>query len=121
MIYIYILFHVDDFNASGTSVEILDDFEAHMKLKYVVTSNTDGVFLGVEIQKHGPDARIFRRPAMLQNILDMYLPKGPTMTSSPRGPMQLSYIKNFDKDDSPPANSTEFCTMLGMVQQMLDA
>jgi len=111
------MFHVDDFDASGTSEEILDDFEAHLKSKYDVTSNTDGVFLGIEIQKHGPEMTIFRRPSMLQNIFDMYLPKGPTMTSAPRGPMQLSYIQNFDKDDSPPVLATEFRSMIGMIQQ----
>ena len=39
------------------------------------------------------------------------------MTSSPRGPMQLSYIQNFDKEDSTPTNPTEYRSMLGMVQQ----
>ena len=120
LVYIYIMFHVDDFDASGTSEEILDEFEAHLKDKYDVTSNTDGVFLGIEIQKHGPDMTIFRRPSMLQNIFDMYLLKGPTMISAPRGLMQLSYLKNFDKDDSPPVPATELRSMLGMIQQMID-
>ena len=111
---------MDDFDASGTSEEILDEFEAHLKSRYDVTSNTDGVFLGIEIQKHGLDMTIFRRPSMLQNIFDMYLPQGPTTTSAPRGPMQLSYIQNFDKDDSPPVPPTELRSMLGMVQQMID-
>ena len=49
LIYIYIMFHVDDLDAAGTSEEILDEFEGHMKTKYEVTSNTDGVFLGIAI------------------------------------------------------------------------
>ena len=120
LIYIYILFHVDDFNASGTSEEILDDFEVHLKIKYEVTSNTDGVFLGIEVQQHGPESTIFRRPAMLQNIFETYLSDGPKMAIAPRGPMQLSYFKNFDVDNSPLVSASDFRSMLGMIQQLLD-
>ena len=119
LIFIYIIFHVDDLDAAGTSEEILDEFEVHMKKKYEVTSNTDGVFLGIAIQSHGLEATIFRRPIMLQNIFDTYLPQGPTKPP-PRGPIQLSYLKAFDKDDSPPISATEFRSMLGMIQQMMD-
>ena len=87
--------------------------------KYEVTSNTDGVFLGVALQRYGRDATIFRRPVMLQNIFDMYLPHGPSR-SPPRGPMQQTYLQAFDKDDSPAASTTDFRSMLGMVQQMMD-
>ena len=56
---------------------------------------------------------------MLQNFLDMYLPHEPTKLS-PRGPMQQTYFQAFDKDDSPAASTTDFHSMLGMVQQMMD-
>ena len=120
LIYIYILFHVDDFNAAGTSEEILDEFEVHLNSKYEVTSNTDGVFLGIEVQHHGPERKIFRRPTMLQNIFDMYLSDGPTISSAPRGPMQFSYFKTFDQDDSPSVPASDFRSMIGMIQQLID-
>ena len=89
LLYIYIMFHVDDFDTAGTDEAIIDEFEAHMKSKYEITSNTDGVFLGVEITPHGLHHNIFRKPAQLQNIFDKYLSHGPFLPP-PKGPMKIT-------------------------------
>ena len=34
--------------------------------------------------------------------------------------MQQSYLHTFDKDDSTAASTTDFRSMLGMIQQMMD-
>lgn len=47
--YIYLVFHVDDFIVSGTSEDIIDEFHTHMALKYEITANQNGVFLGIII------------------------------------------------------------------------
>lgn len=79
--FIYIIFHVDDFKASGTSEAIIDEFEAYLKTKYTVTSKTDGLFLGIRIEKQ-PDGKssVYTKPRLLQSIFDKFLPNGPTMS-----------------------------------------
>ena len=92
--FIYVLFHVDDFITMSTSNAIIDEFEVHLKSKYEVTSNSDGLFLGIEILRHGSNAFIYRKPVQLQTIFDKYLPNGPTIPP-PKGPMRDNYHKNF--------------------------
>jgi hypothetical protein len=119
LLYIYIMFHVDDFDTAGTDDDIIDEFETHMKTKYEITSNTDGVFLGVEITPHGLHHNIFRKPAQLQNIFDKYLPNGPFLPL-PKGPMKISYVKGFDVDNSPLANVKEYRSLIGAIMQLVD-
>ena len=119
LVYIYIMFHVDDFDTAGTDEGIIDEFEAHMKKKYDITSNTDGVFLGVEITPHGPHHSIFRKPSRLQNIFDKYLPAGPFLPL-PKGPMKISYVKGFVIEDSPLANVKTYRSMIGAIMQLVD-
>jgi hypothetical protein len=45
--FIYIIFHVDDFNAAANNEQDLDIFAAHLSSKYTVTSNENGIFLGI--------------------------------------------------------------------------
>jgi hypothetical protein len=118
--YIYLVFHVDDFIVSGTSERIIDDYHAHMERKYDITSNVDGLFLGIHMEKMGTDAYILRKPHQLQNIFDKFLPNGPTTTSTPKEPMQTSYVKGFGVEDSSPVDKTGFRSMLGAVMQMTD-
>jgi len=96
--YIYLIFHVNDFIGSGSTERMLDEFYEHMTRKYEITSNTDGIFLGIQMERFG-DGSFFRKPHQLQNIFDKYLPKGPTM-SLPRDPMRENYSENFNVDDS---------------------
>ena len=121
--YVYLVFHVDDFIGNGTSERILDEFYAHMATKYEVTSNIDGLFLGIQMERYGDGSQgvayIFRKPYQLQNIFDKYLPKGPTM-SLPRDPMRDCYSKGFDVEDSAPCDTTEFRSILGAVMQLTD-
>ena len=95
-----------------------------MKKKYEVTENTDGVFLGIQMEQYGDisgtqQAYIFRKPFQLQNIFDKYLPNGPTM-SEPKDPMRTEYSKTFDVDSSPPCDVKEFRSVLGAVMQLTD-
>ena len=120
MSYSYLVFHVDDFIGSATSERMLDEFKSHMATKYEVTFNTDGIFLGIQMEccKDG-SAYAFRKPYQLQNIFDKYMPSGPVM-SLPKDPMRESYIKSFDLDDSSPTDTKEFRSMLGAVMQLTD-
>jgi len=124
--FIYLIFHVDDFMGCGTTTRILDEFYVHMENKYVVTSNVDGVFLGIHIEQHDEVndgnfgcAYIFRKPHQLQTIFDKYLPNGPNI-SLPRDPMQESYSKSFNVNDSAVYDIKEFRSCLGAVMQLTD-
>jgi len=115
---------VDDFIGNATSERLLDEFNTHMDKKYEVTSNADGIFLGIQMERHttvgNPEiAYIFRKPHQLQNIFDKYLPEGPTM-SLPRDPMRESYSKCFNVEDSKPTDVKEFRSMLGAIMQLTD-
>jgi hypothetical protein len=118
--YIYLVFHVDDFIVSGTSESIIDEFHKHMALKYEITSNQNGVFLGILMQHLGNDAYLMTKPSQLGNIFDKYLPTGATTASAPKEPMQTGYLKNFAKDDSPVCDQKEFRSMLGAAMQLTD-
>ena len=118
------MFHVDDFIAAATSEKLLDEFREHLQKKYQATENTDGVFLGIHMEKYedtddGQVYFIFRKPFQLQNIFDKYLPNGPTM-SQPNDSMRTAYSQAFDVDDSPACNVTEFRSLLGAVMQLVD-
>jgi hypothetical protein len=107
--YTYLVFHVDDFIGSATSEVLLDEFRRHMKTKYEVTENDEGVFLGIHMEEHGDgadkkQAYIFRKPHQLQTIFDKHLPNGPTQ-SQPRDPMRTEYS---NVDDSSPCDIIEF-------------
>jgi len=110
--YTYIVFHVDDFIASATSEKLLDEFRDHLQKKYQATENTDGIFLGIHMERYddlddGQVYFIFRKPFQLQSIFDKYLPTGPTM-SEPHDPMRTSYSQSFDQEDSPAWDVTAF-------------
>lgn len=117
--FLYIVFHVDDFFATGTSESMIDEFDEHMSQKYEVTSNMDGVFLGIHMCLQQDGSYCFRKPHQLQAIFDMYLPNGPSM-SLPSDPMSLAYSKSFDIEDSPACNATSFRSMLGAIMQLTD-
>jgi hypothetical protein len=118
--YIYMVFHVDDFIVTATSEELIDSFHTHMSVKYDITSNRDGVFLGILMQQLGNDTYLMTKPSQLQGIFDKCLQGGPTMSSVPKEPMQSEYLKTFAKDDSPLCDKTEFRSMLGAVMQLTD-
>lgn len=122
--YTYLVFHVDDFIASATSEQLLDEFREHLQTKYEATENRDGIFLGIHMERYedtddGQVYFIFRKPFQLQNIFDKYLPSGPTM-SEPHDPMRTAYSQSFDVNDSPPCDVKEFRSLLGAVMQLVD-
>ena len=118
--YIYMVFHVDDFIVTATSEELIDKFHDHMRIKYEITSNHDGIFLSILMQPLGNDAYLMTKPTQLQNIFDKDIPGGPTLSTAPREPIQTSYLKTFVKEDSPSVDKTEFRSMLGAVMQLTD-
>ena len=115
--YVYFKFHVDDFLVSATKDSQLDAFYTHMDTKYELTSNDDGVFLGIHMERFNDDSYIFRKPNQLQAIFDTYLPILPTV-HLPRDPMLDSYVKAFDCDDSKPSDARMFRSLLGAVMQL---
>lgn len=118
--YVYLIFHVDDFIGSGSSERMLNEFHVHMTKKYEITSNTDGMFLGIQMERfEDGSAYMFRKPHQLQNIFDKYMPTGPSM-SLPRDPMRESYSKMFDIEDSQPTDVNKFRSLLGAVMQLTD-
>jgi len=117
--FIYLIFHVDDFYANGTSEEIIDEFHRHLEEKYTVTSNRDGVFLGTHISSLPNGSSVFRKPSQLQHLFEMYMPDGPTI-EIPREPMSQVFCKNFDVEDSPLCDSTKFRVLHGKLIQLID-
>ena len=117
--FIYIIFHVDDFCANGTSEEIIDEFHRHLEQKYTVTSNKDGVFLGTYISPSIDGSTVFSKPLQLQHLFEKYLPDGPVM-EIPKVPMSQEFCKHFDIEDSPLCDSTKFRNLHGKLIQLLD-
>jgi len=117
--FIYLIFHVDDFNANGTSEEIIDEFHQHLAKKYTVTSNRDGVFLGTHLSSMPDGSCVFTKPLQLQHMFEMYMPDGPIM-SIPRDPMSQTFCKSFDIEDSPTCDTTKFRALHGKLIQLID-
>jgi len=117
--FIYMIFHVDDFYANGTSEAIIDEFHRHLEQKYTVTSNCDGVFLGTYISPLMDGSSVFRKPLQLQHLFEMYMPNGPIM-DIPREPMSQDFCKHFDVEDSPLCDSTKFRALHGKLIQLID-
>lgn len=117
--YIYIVLHVDDFTGSATSQKLLDDLEEYLKAKYTeVTTNTDGMFLGIFCEKQADSSMKFTKPFQLLKIFEKHLPEGMT-GPFPKDPMTKRYMDTF-QDPSPPVESTKFRSLLGALMQLTD-
>ena len=85
--YIYLVVHVDDFTVFGSNQEMIEEFHQHMNQKYDVTTNLDGVFLGI-LQTRMPNGDcVFNRPYQRQSIFDKCLPNGLNGQKPPKDPM----------------------------------
>ena len=117
--FIYIIVHVDDFKASASQQSLIDEFGDHLKQKYGITTNTDGMFLGVRIEKQLDGSTVFTKPFMLQTLFDKFLPAGPFLTI-PMDPMSEKYSKDFDLDDTLFEDVSLFKSAMGMLVQHVD-
>jgi hypothetical protein len=119
--FIYLLFHVDDFKACGTSEDIFNEFQCHLESKYQVTSNTNGVYFGIHMTPlaDSSGSYCFTKPTQLQHLFDTYLTNGPTMII-PTFLISESYIKNFDVDDSPLCDTKTFRSLHGGLMQLVE-
>lgn len=106
--------------ATGSSDEVINKFHQHLATKYEVTSNVDGVFLGILKSQRHDGSYIFNKPDQLQHIFDSYLPHGPTMPIPLSPAFKEEYIKFFDQKDSPLCDSTMFRSLLGAIMQFVD-
>jgi len=61
------------FTAFASDRLIIDEFHRHIQLKYEVTTNDDGVLLGIRRTKMKNGDCIFTRPYMLHSIFDLWL------------------------------------------------
>ena len=73
--FLYLLFRVDDFQALCTTQGLIDEFHAHMEKKYEVTTNVDGLFLGVRITKQD-GCYLFSKPHQLRSLFDKWSSNG---------------------------------------------
>jgi hypothetical protein len=117
--YIYLIVHVDDFTAFASDQHIIDEFHRHLQSKYEVTTNVDGVFLGIRRTKMENGDCIFSRPYMLQSIFDRWLPSGLDGHRVPGEPMKASYIKECE-GESPPCDKNQFKSLFGALMQLFD-
>jgi hypothetical protein len=116
--FIYIVFHVDDFNAAATTKDELDSFQKFLSTKYEITSNEKGVFLGI-LRTELPDGSVlFTKPFILQKLFDKYLPNGPTI-SVPSTPMSNDYLKQIGSP-SPACDTTKFLSLNGLLIQLIE-
>lgn len=116
--YIYLVFHVDDFNACASSEAMISEFQSYLSSKYVVTSNDDGVFLGIRCSRQLDNSMLYTKPHQLQSIFEKYLPNGPNYTI-PKEPMRAKYLEDFELE-SEPCDSTLFRSLLGALMQQFD-
>jgi len=117
--YIYIVFHVDDFNVSATNDKELADFEAHLSAKYDITVNENGIFLGIMRTDLQDGSSLFTKPFIIRKLFDKYLPEGPLLALIPNVPMTTEYIKNLGQE-SPPCDITKFLSLNGLLIQLID-
>jgi hypothetical protein len=67
--FIYIVFHVDDFNVAGTDQIIISEFHEHLKTKYGVTSNEKGIFLGIMRTELEDGRTLFTKPFIMKKTI----------------------------------------------------
>ena len=116
--FIYILVHVDDFFCSATSEALIDDFEAHLKTRYDITSKPFLGFLGVTITPLEDGSRIFTRSQQLKKIFEKWLPLG-VKGVGPITPMARNYEETRNGDFEA-CDKTEYLSLLGALQQLID-
>ena len=116
--FIYIVFHVDDFAALGSTDGMIDEFGEHLRSKYEITPNTDGVFLGTRCSRQPDGSMIFTKPHQLEAIFDKWTPDGSTI-ELPKEPMAAAYIEKLEAE-SPPVDKTPYKSLLGALMQLMD-
>lgn len=116
--FIYIIFHVDDFNVAGTSQQKLDDFGLFLSIKYEITSNKNGMFLGILRTTLQDNSVLHTKPFIMQKLFDKYMPDGPFMPI-PTTPMSNDYIKTIG-EHSQPYDVTKFLSLIGLLIQLLE-
>jgi len=117
--YIYIVLHVDDFTGCATHQKLLDELAQHLRDKYnEVTTNTDGMFLGILCERQIDGYMVFTKPFQLLKIFEKYLPDGP-IYAIPKDPMLKKYFDTFH-ESSPPVDCTKFRSLLGALMQLND-
>ena len=117
--YIYLVVHVDDFTVFGSNQEMIEEFHQHMNQKYDVTTNLDGVFLGI-LQTRMPNGDcVFTRPYQLQSIFDRWLPNWVRWAETTRGSDDKSYVDNYEQESSP-CDKKHFKSLLGSLMWMFD-
>lgn len=117
--FIYLIVHVDDFTVFASDQSIIDEFHRHLQSKYEVTTNVDGVFLGIRCTKMANGDCIFTRPYMLQSIFERWLPNGLDGHRVPGEPMKASYVSECEQE-SPLCDKTQFKSLLGALMQLFD-
>ena len=79
VIYVSIVFHIDDFAVVGKDDGEITEFEDHLRSKYEVTTNPDWDFLGINIEVLTGGSRVLVKPNMLQSLIETVMSNGPTI------------------------------------------
>ena len=91
---------------------MIEEFHQHMNQKYDMTTNLDGVFLGI-LQTRMPNGDcVFTRPYQLQSIFDKWLPNWIRWAETTRGSDDKSYVDNYEQESSP-CDKKHFKSLIG--------
>jgi hypothetical protein len=117
--YIYIIVHVDDFQCSATSEDLIDEFCTALETKYQITTKPLESYLGISIKTNVDGDRIFTRPVQLQKIFKNWLAPGHKI-KVPTTPMAVDYRKGNNDGNCKLYNKTTYQQLLGALMQLLD-
>ena len=88
--------------------------------KYLVTENNYGVYLGSRITMQPDGSSVFTKLHQLANIFEKQLPDG-LICLIPEEPITDIYIKTFELEAPMMSDPTEFRSLLGALQQLIDS
>jgi hypothetical protein len=116
--YIYIIVYVDDFVIAATHDSLIDEFCAHLKSKYKITTKPFTSYLGTSIEEKKDGSRVFTRPHQLERLFNKWLPTKSEIY--PDTPMTVEYGRQHSHEDSPECDKTEYQSCLGALMQIVD-
>ena len=116
--FIYIVMYVDDFKVKSNDTKLITEFEQHMDTKYDMTTNDDGMYLGILEQVLPDGSTCYSKPHIESKLYDEYVPKDFT-GPHPAKPMVKSYSKNRPSN-SPLCDNSKFRSLLGLLMQLID-
>lgn len=106
--------HVDDFACASSSKFMTNQLLAVLRSRYIITTDdTLEAYLGINIHHNSDGSILLTQPRRLEDIFCDYKDEMDTISKRvPSIPMSTDFSDDY-QDDSPPAEYTEYMSLLG--------